>query len=182
MTKKYAFPVEQIRRYLEPGPVVLLSSLHHNKSNIMTLGWHTIMEFSPSLVGCMISAGNHSFSMIRESGECVINLPTRALADTVARIGNCSGTETDKFAEFSLTPVKSKKVAAPAIDECYACFECRLHDDVLVESYNFFIFEVVFARVQHEPQWPETLHYTGDGLFRTDGEFIDRQPLFTKVS
>lgn len=182
MSKKYDFPVEQIRRYLEPGPIVLLSSLHHGKRNIMTLGWHTIMEFSPSLIGCMISAGNHSFSMIRESGECVINLPTVELADTVAGIGNCCGKETDKFAGFSLTPVKSRKVAAPAIDECYAHFECRLHDDVLVESYNFFIFEVVSARVQHEPEWPETLHYTGDGLFRTDGGFIDRRRLFTKVS
>ncbi|NIY48437.1 flavin reductase family protein [Cedecea colo] len=182
MSQKYAFPVEQIRRYLEPGPVVLLSALHRGKRNIMTLGWHTIMEFSPSLVGCMISAGNHSFSMIRESGECVINLPTVELADRVAKIGNCSGKERDKFADFSLTEAASQKVDAPAIDECYAHFECRLYDDVLIEKYNFFIFEVVHARVQREPQWPETLHYSGAGLFRTDGVVIDRHKLFTKVS
>src|SRR3546814_6858734 len=52
-------------------------------TNIMTLGWHTILEFSPSLVGLTISGGNPSYRMIRESRECVINLPTTALTDAV---------------------------------------------------------------------------------------------------
>src|SRR3954469_7891471 len=42
----------------------------------MTLGWHTVLEFTPSLIGCMIAGGNHSFGMSRNSRECVINLPT----------------------------------------------------------------------------------------------------------
>jgi flavin reductase (DIM6/NTAB) family NADH-FMN oxidoreductase RutF len=53
---KSDFPVSQVRRYLEPGPIVLVSSHWQGKNNIMTLGWHTVLEFSPSLVGCMISA------------------------------------------------------------------------------------------------------------------------------
>ncbi|MEQ1672477.1 MAG: flavin reductase, partial [Hyphomicrobium sp.] len=79
MTKRYEkndLPVGQVRRYLEPGPIVLVSSAWEGKTNIMTLGWQTVMEFTPSLVGCMISSGNHSFQMIRNSRECVINLPT----------------------------------------------------------------------------------------------------------
>src|SRR5215207_11511472 len=75
---KWDFRVSKLRRYLEPGPIVLVSSHCEGKHNIMTLGWHTVLEFSPSLVGCMISGGNHSFEMIRQSRECVINLPTLA--------------------------------------------------------------------------------------------------------
>ena len=75
---KRDFPVSQIRRYLEPGPIVLVSSCRQDSNNVMTLGWHTVMEFTPSLVGCIISEGNHSFHMIRESRECVFNLPTTA--------------------------------------------------------------------------------------------------------
>ena len=56
LPKKRDFPVSQVRRYLEPGPIVLVSSHHEGATNIMTLGWHTILEFSPSLVGLMISA------------------------------------------------------------------------------------------------------------------------------
>ena len=76
--KKRDFPVQEVRRYLEPGPIVLVSSRWRGRSNIMTLGWHTVLEFTPSLIGLMISSGNYSHDMIRRSKECVINLPTPA--------------------------------------------------------------------------------------------------------
>lgn len=47
--RKQDFPVSKARRYLEPGPIVLVSSSWQGKTNIMTLGWHTVLEFSPSL-------------------------------------------------------------------------------------------------------------------------------------
>jgi len=177
-SEKNDLPVGRVRRYLEPGPIILVSSAWEGKTNIMTLGWQTVMEFTPSLVGCMISSGNHSFQMIRNSRECVINLPTTKLTDTVVGIGNTSGAEIDKFAEFGLTAEDALKVEAPLIRECYASFECRLHDDTLVEKYSFFIFEVVKAHVAASPKHPETLHYTGDGVFMVSGKIISRRSQF----
>lgn len=171
--KKRDFPVGEVRRYLEPGPVVLISSKHGNKTDIMTLGWHCILEFSPSLVGCMISAGNYSFELIRQSKECVINLPTTALADQIAGIGSTSGDEIDKFEEFGLTAQPAKRVKAPLIKEAHANFECKLYDDTLVDSLNFFVFEVVKAHVAVAPEQPETLHYQGNGIFMVSGKIID---------
>lgn len=176
--KKSDFPVSNVRRYLEPGPIVLVSSKWEEKTNIMTLGWHTILEFSPSLIGLMISRGNHSFQMIRNSGQCVINLPTTALTDIVVGIGNTSGSDVDKFAEFGLTADNAAEVDAPLITECHANFECRMHDDALVEKYDFFIFEVVKAHVAASPKHPQTLHYTGDGVFMVSGKIISRRSHF----
>jgi flavin reductase (DIM6/NTAB) family NADH-FMN oxidoreductase RutF len=176
--RKRDFPVSQVRRYLEPGPIVLVSSRWKGTANIMTLGWHTVMEFTPSLVGCMISGGNHSFRMIRDSGACVINLPTTRLTDAVVGIGNSSGAEVDRFREFGLTAEEAAAVAAPLIRECHASFECRLHDDALVDRYNFFIFEVVKAHVAASPKHPETLDYTGDGVFMVAGKIISRRAQF----
>lgn len=167
--RKVNFPVERIREYLEPGPVVLVSSFWKGESNIMTMAWHTVMEFSPSLVGCIISNENHSFEMIRKSKECVINLPDFALRKTVVGIGNCSGSEVDKFELFDLTPMKASKVKAPLIRECHSNFECKLVDTKLVNKYNFFIFEVVKAHVASSPKWPKTIHYRGNGLFMVSG-------------
>ena len=101
---KVDFPVSDVRRFLEPGPIVLVSSAHRGKTNIMTMGWHMIMEFEPSLIGCYIWTANHSFEMIRRSQECVINVPTTDLVNKVIGIGNCSGAEMDKFKAFGLTP------------------------------------------------------------------------------
>ncbi|SNB76564.1 NADH-FMN oxidoreductase RutF, flavin reductase (DIM6/NTAB) family [Arboricoccus pini] len=175
---KVDFPTGKVRRFLEPGPIVLVSSSWRGQRNIMTLGWHTVLEFSPSLVGLMISAGNHSFELIRSSRECVINLPTTALTAEVVKIGNTSGAKLDKFAAFGLTPEAAAKVEAPLIGECHANFECRMHEDALVERYNFFIFEVVKAHVAPSPEHPRTLHYTGDGVFMESGRIISRRSLF----
>lgn len=177
---KMDYPVSKVRRYLEPGPVVLITSRWKGETNVMTLGWQTVMEFSPSLVGCVISRANHSFGLVRASGECVINLPTTALIDAVIGIGNTTGTDTDKFKAFGLTAVDGVEVSAPLIAECHANFECRLHDDAMVESYDFFVFEVVKAHVAPVPEHPKTLHYMGDGRFMTAGPVIDRQAQFTR--
>ncbi len=172
--KKRDFPVAEIRRLLEPGPIVLVSSAWRRKTNIMTMGWYTVMEFTPSLVGCIISEGNHSFNLIRRSGQCVINIPTADLAARVVGIGNCSGKDTDKFARFNLTAAPASKVEAPLISECYANFECRLVDSSMVKEYNFFIFEVVKAHVAAAPRYPRTVHYRGDGVFMISGPNTSR--------
>ncbi len=175
--RKERFPVEKVRRYLEPGPIVLVSSAWKGEHNIMTMGWHTVMEFSPSLVGCIISSANHSFELVRKSRECVINLPTTALIDEVVGIGTSTGAEIDKFEQFGLTADKARKVSAPLIRECHANFECRLADDSLVDKYNFFIWEVVSAQVAASPKHPETLHYKGEGVFMVAGKIIHRRKL-----
>ena len=66
----------------------------------------------------------------------------------------------------------------PLIAECHANFECRLHDDALVDSYAFFIFEIVKAHVAERPAHPKTLHYTGDGVFMVAGRIVDKRDRF----
>jgi flavin reductase (DIM6/NTAB) family NADH-FMN oxidoreductase RutF len=61
------------------------------------------MEFSPELFGCIIAATNHSFEMIRQSEECVFNLPTVDLTDQVVDVGNTTGASVYKFAAYRLT-------------------------------------------------------------------------------
>lgn len=167
---KQDFPVSDVRRFLEPGPIVLVSSAWRGKTNIMTMGWHMVMEFSPALIGCLIAGGNHSHELIRSSRQCVINIPTVDIAETVVKIGNTSGRDIDKFAEFGLTPRPGTHVRAPLIEECYANFECTLTDASWVNKYNVFVFEVVKAHVASSPKVPKTIHYRGDGEFMISGE------------
>jgi flavin reductase (DIM6/NTAB) family NADH-FMN oxidoreductase RutF len=167
--RKKDFPVSDVRRFLEPGPIILVSSQWGGRTNIMTMGWHMIMEFSPSLIGCYIWSANHSFDMVRRSEACVINIPTEDLAMEVVRIGNTSGRDIDKFAEFGLTAKPASKVDAPLIAECYANFECKLVDSSLIKSYSLFVLEVVKAHVPDTPRYPRTIHYRGDGVFMISG-------------
>jgi flavin reductase (DIM6/NTAB) family NADH-FMN oxidoreductase RutF len=101
----------------------------------------------PSLVACYVWDANLSFGMIRQSRECVINVPAVDMLDAVVDIGNCSGRDVDKFAAFGLTPQPARKVAAPLIGECHASLECRLHDGRWIDRHSIFVFEVVAAHV-----------------------------------
>ena len=180
MTKR-DHPVDDVRRFLEPGPIVLVSSAWKGKTDIMTMGWHMVMSEEPSLVGCFIWDRNHSFEMIRKSRECVINVPAVDLAATVVKIGNTTGAGVDKFARFGLTAVPGRKVKAPLIDECHANFECRLVDSSLINRYSLFVFEVVKGYARLTPKFPKTLHYRGDGLFMVAGPTVSRyRKLFTR--
>ena len=176
--QKRDFPVSDVRRLLEPGPVVLVSSAYKGERNIMTMGWHTMMEFTPSLVGCVIAASNHSYELVSRSRECVINVPTVELAATVVKIGNCSGARVDKFAKFRLTAQQAERVQAPLIAQCYANFECKLADGRLRDKYNFFIFEVVKAHAATTPKYPKTIHYRGDGQFMVAGRSLNLRRYF----
>lgn len=176
--RKRDFPLDQARRYLEPGPIVLVSSAWRDKRDIMTMGWHMMIEFTPALFGCILSRANYSFDLVRRSRECVVNVPTAELVDVVVDIGNSTGAEIDKFAEFGLTPVAATKVGAPMIAECFASFECRLADARLVPKYDLFIWEVVKAHVAPSPRNPRTLHYRGDGEFMVAGETLSRRRRF----
>jgi len=175
---KSDFPVAKIRRFIEPGPIVLVSSAWRGETNIMTMGWHMVMEFEPSLIGCYIWDQNHSHEMIRRSKQCVINIPTVDMASVVVGIGNSTGAEIDKFVEFKLTPVAGTKVKAPRIKECYANFECKLVDSSLIKRYSLFVLEVVKAHVAVSPRYPRTIHYRGDGVFMVSGRHINLRNRF----
>ena len=166
---KTDFPVSNVRRFLEPGPIVLVSSSHKGETNIMTMGWHMIMDFVPSLIGCYIWTENHSFELIRRSRQCIINIPTEDLAATVVKIGNSSGRDIDKFDEYGLTPKPGTHIRAPLIEQCSANFECKLVDSGLIRKYSLFVLEVVKAHVATSPKYPKTIHYRGDGEFMISG-------------
>jgi flavin reductase (DIM6/NTAB) family NADH-FMN oxidoreductase RutF len=176
--RKQDYPLHQIRRHLETGPIVLVSSAWKGKANIMTMGWHMVLEFTPALFACCISAGNYTFEMVRKSKECVINVPTVELAEAVVGIGNSTGATLDKFEHFGLTAGAAAKVGAPLIEECYASFECQLAEGSLISRYNLFIWEVVKAHVAPSPKNPRTLHYRGEGEFMIAGRTISMRDKF----
>jgi flavin reductase (DIM6/NTAB) family NADH-FMN oxidoreductase RutF len=177
--KKRKFPLDQARRHLEPGPIVLVSSRWKGHANIMVMGWHMMLGFSPALFGCYIWEGNHSYAMLRQSRECVINIPTLDMLDAVVGIGNSSASSgIDKFHAFGLTPEPALAVKAPLIRECYASFECRLVDDRQIDAYGLFIWEIVQAHVAATPTHPQTLHYRGEGEFMVPGNYVNRRPDF----
>lgn len=169
---KRLFPLAEVYSLLEPGPVLLLSTRHKGRANVMPMSWHTMMEFEPPLIGCVISGNDFSFKALKATRQCVLNIPGSELAAQVVGCGNCSGRDHNKFEEFGLTPLAAEKVDAPLLAECFANLECRVVDTRLVNRFNFFVLEVVQAWHDVGRKDVRTLHHRGKGLFMVAGETI----------
>lgn len=169
---KRTLALAKVYQLLEPGPVVLVTTAHRGQQNIMTMSWHTMMEFEPPLVGCIISNRNHSFEYLKKSRACVINIPTVELAEKVVACGNSSGLHVDKFDLSGLTAKPARYVDAPLIDECFANLECRVADTAMVKKYCLFVLEVVQAWRNPAVKSPKTLHHEGKGHFMVAGKRI----------
>ncbi len=171
MAKK-PFPLSKVYTLIEPGPVVMVTTVRKGRPNIMTMSWHTMIDFEPPLLGCVISDRSYTFDTLKTTGECVINIPTAELAKKAVGCGNTSGREADKFKAFHLTPVKASRVKAPLIGECYANLECKVVDDRMAVPYDLFILEVVQAWTDPRKKNPRTIHHHGKGVFTMSGKTV----------
>ena len=169
---KRSLALSKVYGLLEPGPVLLLTTSHKGVANVMTMSWHTMMEFEPPLVGCVVSQNDFSFKALNATRQCALNIPTVELADQVVGCGNASGAQVDKFATFGLTQTPASLIAAPLIAECYASLECRVVDTRMKNRYNFFVLDVVKAWIDASNKAPRTLHHRGYGTFMVAGESI----------
>lgn len=167
---KKSFPLSKVYTLLEPGPVVMVTTAYRGRPNIMTMSWHTMIDFNPPLLGLVIGDQSQTFRILKETGECVVNIPGVELAKKAVACGNTSGRAVDKLKAFRLTPVRASRVKAPMIGECYANLECKLIDRKLADRYNFFIVKVVQAWTDPLKKDPRTFRHLGKGVFVTDGK------------
>jgi flavin reductase (DIM6/NTAB) family NADH-FMN oxidoreductase RutF len=167
------YPVHKVYRLMEPSPIVLVTTHYRGKPNIMTMGFHMMIQHDPPLIGAVIGPWDYSFKALRSTRECVIAIPAADLAQKVVDIGNCSGQDTDKFKKFRLTPLPSGKINAPLVQQCVANIECKVADTRLVNRYSLFILKAVSAWVNPDRKEQRTLHHQGNGTFKVDGRIID---------
>lgn len=150
---------------LAPVPSVLVTSGTMEKANVLTVGWTGVVATHPPRVSVSIRPERHSYAMIRESGEFVINLVPASLCSVTDYVGTVTGRCVDKFAKTGLTLLPSKEVSAPSIAECPLSLECRVADILPEGSHDLFIADVVQVSVE-------------ESLLGADGKLrLDRVPL-----
>lgn len=142
---------------LYPLPVVMVSMADKDgKYNIITIAWAGTVCTDPPMVSISVRPERYSYSILRESGEFVINLTTRKLAYATDYCGVKSGRDVDKFRELGLTPAEVSKVRAPMIGESPVNLECRVSEVLDLGSHSMFLAEVV--AVHAEEQYMDAQH------------------------
>ncbi|MFC1596182.1 flavin reductase family protein [Candidatus Margulisiibacteriota bacterium] len=156
MRKKQELERDRANRLLNYGPVSLITSKFKEQKNISTVSWTMPVSSNPALVAIAVTKKRFTYSLIKESREFIINIPTADLKKEVLFCGKTTGREMDKFEKSGLTPVAAKKVDAPIVDECFAHLECKVVDEISSGDHMLFIGDVIAV-------------YSEEGSFGEDG-------------
>ncbi|MFK3707375.1 flavin reductase family protein [Klebsiella sp. NPDC088457] len=167
-------------RILESGPILMVCTHDGVRPNIMTMGFHMMIQHAPPLIGCVIGPWDHSFAALNKTGQCVLAVPGADLARTVVDVGNCSGVAVDKFECFGLATARPAKVNVPLLSDCLYNIECVIHDNTMVDKYQLFILKAVAIWSNDSRRERRYLHHHGDGTFTADGERFDLQDRMTQ--
>jgi flavin reductase (DIM6/NTAB) family NADH-FMN oxidoreductase RutF len=146
MSAKINVNLSSATRLLHPMHTVLVSCIGKaGKPNITTMAWAMPTSANPPLIAISLAPGRHSHSLIEESQEFIVNIPTLELLQAVLACGAFSGRSFDKFKKANLTAMPGKKVKAPAIRECIAHIECTVEDQFKTGDHTVFVGKIVEA-------------------------------------
>ena len=126
-----------------PLPPVLVTVGDMDTANIITIAWTGILATIPPKTYISVRPSRHSYQMLKDKGEFVINLPSASLAREVDYAGIYTGAKVDKFEKCGFTKVESQEVAAPTIAECPIALECKITDVLPMGSHDVFMADIV---------------------------------------
>lgn len=122
-----------LTRVIAPRPIAFVSTLN-------SAGRGNLAPFSHFMLGgsgpasCAFSptldrngAGKHTLANVDATGEYVINISTRALAERINKTSFEYPADVDEFDVAGLTRVPSVRVKPPRVGESPVALECRLH-------------------------------------------------------
>ncbi len=156
-------------RLLQPGPVVLVTSLFRSQHNVMTAGWIMPIGTDPMIIGVAIHPSRLTHELVSRGEMFGLSVPTIELLNSVHRCGVESGRDRDKFLAAKLTPLDAQEIEAPLVAECIAHVECGLVERISLTDHDLFVGEVLAASVVDElfsDRWhigegSELLHHIG---------------------
>ena len=131
-----------------PVPAVMVSLGDMEKSNIITVAWCGITNTVPPKTYISVRPERHSYEILKEKREFVINLTPAALAKKADFCGMYTGRKVDKFKECSFTKEKATKIDAPMIGECPISIECRVTDIIPLGSHDMFLADILAVNVE----------------------------------
>lgn len=156
-----------------PLPPVLVTVGDMDEANIITIAWTGILATIPPKTYISVRPSRHSYGMLKEKGEFVINLPSASLAREVDYAGIYTGAKVDKFAKCGFTKVESKEVSAPTIGECPIALECKITEVLPMGSHDVFMADIVSVSCREDVMEEGRICYDkADLLAYAHGEYF----------
>lgn len=141
--------VKDAAALLFPLPVVLVGCAAGGyRPNLITLAWAGVAASEPPVISIGVRPERHSHTLIKQSGEFVVNIPDQKMLEAVDYCGQFSGRDVDKYKEAQLTAAQGHTVSVPHIAEAPVCLECKVRQTVPLGSHDLFLGEVTAVLIE----------------------------------
>ncbi|MBQ7779685.1 MAG: flavin reductase family protein [Clostridia bacterium] len=130
-----------------PVPPVMVSCGDMEESNIVTVAWTGTVNTKPPMTYISLRPSRHSYGIIKEKGEFVINLTPTSLIKKADYCGIYTGKKVNKFEKCGFTKAEATEVSAPLIAECPINLECKVEDIIPLGTHDMFLAEIVAVHV-----------------------------------
>lgn len=125
-----------------PLPPTLVTCGTIDNPNIFTVAWTGILNTQPPVTYISVRPERHSYNLIKNSNEFVINLTTEELVKAVDFCGVKSGKNIDKFKAMHLTAQKAFTVKAPILEQSPVNIECKVRNIIELGTHHMFIADI----------------------------------------
>ncbi len=132
---------------LSPVPPTMVTCSHGGVDNVFTVAWTGITNTIPPKTYISVRPSRHSYKLIKESGEFVINLTTKALVRAADFCGVHTGAKIDKFERCQLEKEPATEVGCPMLKASPLTLECRVTDVIPLGSHDMFLADIVATNV-----------------------------------
>ncbi len=133
-----------------PVPAALVSCGTMENANLITIAWTGIICSTPAKTYISVRPERHSYEMLKQGGDFVINLPSVKIAAEVDYCGVKSGADVDKIKQTGLTLSPAQHVKAPIVNECPISIECKIDRIIPLGSHDMFIADIVAVNADSE--------------------------------
>ena len=130
-----------------PVPPCMVTCGEGERANVLTIAWTGIINTVPPKTYISVRPGRHSYSLIRESGEFVVNLTPASLIRAADYCGVHTGRKVNKFEKCGLHTEPASAVSCPLLAESPLSLECRVTDVISLGSHDMFLADIVAVDV-----------------------------------
>ena len=130
-----------------PPAMVSCGNDADGSANIITIAWTGIVNTVPPKTYISVRPSRHSYNLIKNSGEFVINLTPASLVKKADFCGIYTGAKVNKFEKCALTKEKASEVSCPLIAESPLSLECKVTDIIPLGSHDMFLADIVAVDV-----------------------------------
>ncbi len=135
---------------LAPVPAVMVTCGSEEKPNVLTIAWTGTINTNPPKTYISVRPTRHSYNIIKESKEFVINLTTASLVRATDYCGVKSGKNENKFEKMNLEYEKANELNTVMLTDSPVTLECRVCDIIPLGTHDMFLADIVAVNVAQE--------------------------------